>query len=434
MVASTAKILTVSDLSGYSKMLSTDKYTGKLRNVKRPGPVAILATLCFALANVSGSQDANLTTLRLLPADNDCGGKCDVPKSTRRRLPGPPPPPLDRIFGKPGDDSRKRAERAGYRWISQHSRDIQISHRPKSKKKIPPPRNATKLLARAKEAGVSVRYDLCQKVFPRGARFQETPFHALGMMRYISLRSDDPVTLTKHILDTLREKGYNVSQSKFLGCGNFKDVFSITKNGLGYVAKVSYGADNIRIHNEEIDDQDNYEDKYKGLILKYADCYEDNRVDDGYFMEIQEQGTDAIDVFRNLSPKNRDDFHERMKRLRDDIRTPICQKCMAVPMRLAEENYGRAATDKEMAREAAILKNDEELCEECDGMTGKLAMTGYLVGIETDFAYKNVAVMRNGRLLLIDLGSIFDYDPSKRAHFERMHPLVRPDDPRFDDM
>jgi len=200
----------------------------------------------------------------------------------------------------------------------------------------------------------------------------------LRLVPKIRNSSGNPLYIVARILDTLRFEGYDIGN--YLSSGAFKDVFTLkSRKGIPCVAKVSHGVMPVKSHINEINKQPKSEiSKFvlqckRSFLVELADKKIKKYGLEPVFVEIQEMGTPAKDVYNKCSTaKEKDAFHKKMCHLRSKIRA-----------------------------------------------------TGHDV---VDFNYDNVAEFEDGRLLIIDLGCVVPYNgPLLSA-------LMKPSSPSNSDM
>jgi len=195
----------------------------------------------------------------------------------------------------------------------------------------------------------------------------------LSLVPKIRKSSGNPFYIVCSILDRIRAKGYNIGD--YLSSGSFKDVFTLTSpEGLSCVAKVSHGGCTcsqrrrngkgppcvcpVPNHIREIERQQKSE--VSQFVLQCKDFFTFKLFGlEPVSVEIQERGIPAQEVYRNGTVKERQELHQKMIRLRSQIRA-----------------------------------------------------TGHDV---SDFNYSNVAQFSGGRLFIIDLGCVVSYTPPKHG-------------------
>jgi len=207
----------------------------------------------------------------------------------------------------------------------------------------------------------------------------------LPLVPKIRRSSPNPLSIVCRVLDDLTKRGYSIGE--YLSSGSFKDVFTLrSREGIPCVAKVSHGGCTCRSrngppcvcpvpnHHREIKRQQ--KSAVRQFVLQCRDHFSFKLCGlDHVYVEIQEQGVPAIDVYRKGTEQEQQKLHQRMLHLQSEIRA-----------------------------------------------------TGHDV---SDFNYNNVAQFSGGRLLIIDLGCVISYKPPKRGPPSF---LMRPSSPSNSDM
>jgi len=122
----------------------------------------------------------------------------------------------------------------------------------------------------------------------------------------------------QEIITKLQESGYIVGYDLY-SRGMYKDVIHVTNAGRHYVAKVSYGTENVKNHIKEIQVQK--ECPISEFVVQCTDNFQFNLSNnEPVYIEIQAQGVPMDVRYKTASREVKDELHEKMVDLRCHIR------------------------------------------------------------------------------------------------------------------